>query len=89
MKALVRKLLFVLLAVGAIAVAGDQAAARSGQETAPPEKGASAAPAAKPTPKPTPSPTPTPTADPEKQLEEFVPTEELPADQAVAFPVDI
>lgn len=86
MSTLVRRLLIVLVATGAIAVAGDQVAARSGQESPPP---ASEAPAAKPTPEPTPSPTPTPTAPPEEQLEEFVPTEKLPADQPVAFPVDI
>ena len=89
MTTLMRHLLIVLVAAGAIAVAGDQAAARSGQATSPPAKGSATAPADKPTPKPTPSPTPTPTAEPEEQLEEFVPTEELPADQAVAFPVDI
>jgi hypothetical protein len=42
-----------------------------------------------PAPDATPAPTPTPTADAEEQLEEFVPSEEVPADQAVAFPVDI
>ena len=46
---------------------------------------------ARPRPEPAPRahPAPTPTAEPEEQLEEFVPTEKLPADQAVAFPVDI
>ena len=78
MNALVRNLLLVLLAVGAIAAAGDQAAPK------PPGQSGSA-PAAPPTPTPAPSATP----DPEKQLEEFVPSEKLRADQAVAFPVDI
>jgi outer membrane biosynthesis protein TonB len=82
-----RRLLVVLVAAGAIAVAGDPAVARSGQETPPPAKATPAKPA--PTPTPAPTPKPTPTADPEEQLEEFVPTEKLPADQAVAFPVDI
>jgi hypothetical protein len=81
MSALVRRLLFALLAVGTLATAGDQAAPT--REGAPPPKQSAPAPEAKPT------PTPTPTADPEEQLEEFVPTEELPADRAVAFPVDI
>ena len=85
MSPLVRRFLIVLAAAGAIAAIGDPAAARSGQEVPPPGKGAATAPDSKPTPKPT----PTPTADPGEQLEEFVPTEELPADQAVAFPVDI
>jgi hypothetical protein len=91
MNALVRNLLFALLAVGTIAAAGDQAPP-PGQDSATPKGSAPAqkesdtpAPAAKPTP----TPTPTPTADPDRQLEEFVPSEELPADRAVAFPVDI
>ena len=73
MSSLVRNLLLVLLAVGTIAAAGDQ----------------TPAPAAKATPAPKPTPAPTPTADPDEQLEEFVPSEEVPADRAVAFPVDI
>jgi hypothetical protein len=77
MTALVRSLLMALVATGALALAGHPAAARGAQE---PEAPAS---------KPTPAPTPTPTADPKEQLEEFVPSEKLPADQAVAFPVDI
>jgi len=85
MNALVRNLLFALLAVGAIAAAGDQAPA-SEQGSAPAqEEDRAPAPAAKPTP----TPMPTPTADPEEQLEEFVPTEQVPADRSVAFPVDI
>jgi hypothetical protein len=84
MSTLVRLLLIALVGGGALAVAGDQAAARPGQETTPPATEVSKDPA-----EPTPSPTPTPTAAPEEQLEEFVPTEKLPADQAVAFPVDI
>jgi hypothetical protein len=83
MNALVRNLLLVLLAVGTIAAAGDPAAAR--QEGAPPPT----EPVPAPETKPTPTPTPTPTADPEEQLEEFVPSERLPADESVAFPVDI
>jgi len=83
MNALVRSLLFALLAVGTIAAAGGQAPAPGSE---PAQEGA---PAAKPTPEPTPTPKPTPTADAEEQLEEFVPTEDVPADQAVAFPVDI
>mgnify|MGYP007134108855 CR=1 FL=1 len=49
------------------------------------------APVAEPTPTPNagPTPAPAPTADAEEQLEEFVPSEEVRADQAVAFPVDI
>jgi hypothetical protein len=85
MSSLVRNLLFALLAVGTIAAAGGQAPA-PGADPEPAQKDASAA---KPTPEPTPTPKPTPTADAEEQLEEFVPTEDLPADQAVAFPVDI
>jgi hypothetical protein len=81
---LVRLLLVVLVGGGAITVAGDQAAARPGQEATPPATDASKDPVT-----PTPSPAPTPTAEPEEQLEKFVPTEKLPADQAVAFPVDI
>jgi len=89
--ALVRNLLFVLLAVGTVVAAGDQAPAQDSatpKGVAPAQKEADA-PAAEPTPEPKPTPKPTPTADAEEQLEEFVPTEEVPADQAVAFPVDI
>ena len=84
MNALVRNLLLVLLAVGATGVAGDQAVSTpAGQgEPAPAEP-------TTPTPAATPTPVATPTPDPEKQLEEFVPSEEVRADQAVAFPVDI
>jgi len=85
MSSLVRNLLFVLLAVGTIAAAGGQAPAPGSE---PAQKG-SGTPAVEPTPEPTPTPKPTPTADAEEQLEEFVPTEDVPADQAVAFPVDI
>jgi hypothetical protein len=77
MTALVRSLLVVLLGLGAFAMDGDTAAARGAQEPEPPAA------------TPAPTPTPTPTAEPEEQLEEFVPTERLPADDAVAFPVDI
>ena len=78
-----RHLLFVLLALSAIAIAatGDQAPPPG--ESAPPAKEGPASP------KPTPTPAATPTPDPEKLLEEFVPSEEVPADIAVAFPVDI
>jgi len=77
-----RHLLFLLLAVGAMAAAGDQAGSPS-RGTAPPAQEDPAPP------KPTPAPTASPTPDPEKQLKEFVPSEEIPADRAVAFPVDI
>ncbi len=77
-----RHILFVLLAVGAMAAAGDQAASPSG-DSAPTEQEGPAPP------KPTPTPAASPTPDPEKLLEEFVPSEEVPADHAVAFPVDI
>jgi hypothetical protein len=78
MNALLRNLLLTLLGFGTLATAGDQAA------PAP-------APGPTPLPKATPTPTPpaTPTPDIEEQLEEFVPSEEVRADQAVAFPVDI
>jgi hypothetical protein len=84
MNALVRNLLLVLLAVGAIAAAGDQAASTPAGQGEP-------APAEPTTPTPTATPTPvaTPTPGFEEQLEEFVPSEEIRADQAVAFPVDI
>jgi hypothetical protein len=59
MNPLVRWLLLGLLALGTLAIAGDQAA----------------------TPKATPTPGP--------QLEQFVPSEKVPADHAVAFPVNI
>ena len=87
MNALVRNLLFALLAVGTIAAAGDQAPP-PGQDSATP-KGSAPAQKESDTPAPAAKPTPTPTADPDRQLEEFVPSEELPADRAVAFPVDI
>jgi hypothetical protein len=74
--------LLVLLAVGAIAAAGDQAASGPAGQSG-------AAPAEPPKPAPTATPAPAPTADAEEQLEEFVPSEEVRAEQAVAFPVDI
>lgn len=77
-----RHLLLGLLAIGAIAAAGDQAPP-PGESRPPQEAPGSSKPA--PTPKPVAKPTP----DPEKQLEEFVPSEEVPAEQSVAFPVDI
>ncbi len=77
-----RHLLFGLLAVGAMTAAGDQAVSPPG-ESGPPAQEAPAPP------KPTPTPAASPTPDPEKLLEEFVPSEEVPADIAVAFPVDI
>ena len=87
MNALVRSLLFALLAVGAIATAGGQA---PGPEPATPKESAPAQKAADaPAVEVAPTPKPTPTADAEEQLEEFVPTEKVPADEAVAFPVDI
>ena len=89
---LVRNLLVALVAAGALTVVADLAAARSGQEGASasaPKAGDTPVEQTTPAPKPAPPPSPTPTADAEEQLEEFVPTEHLPADQAVAFPVDI
>ena len=85
MNALVRNFLFALLAAAAIAAAGDQAPAQ--QEGSLPPK--TSTPAQSEDATPTPATKPTPTADPEKQLEEFVPSEKVPADRAVAFPVDI
>jgi hypothetical protein len=87
MNALVRNLMFLLLAVGAIAAAGDQA---PGPDPATPKESPPAQEEADvPDVEATPTPKPTPTADPGEQLEEFVPTEKVPADQGVAFPVDI
>ena len=77
-----RHLLFVALALGAIVAAGDQGAPAG-------ETGGPAGQEAPASPTPAPTPVATPTPDPERQLEEFVPTEELPAERAVAFPVDI
>ena len=76
MNTFVRSLALTLIAFGTLATAGDQTAA---------------APTSEPTPAVSPPPTPaaTPTPDPEEQLEEFVPSEEVSADSAVAFPVDI
>jgi len=73
-----RHLLFGLLAIGALAAAGDQAPPPG--ESRPPQEAPGSS---------KPAPTAKPTPDPEKQLEEFVPSEEVPAEQAVAFPVDI
>ena len=42
-----------------------------------------------PPPASTPSPAARPTPRPEAQLEEFVPSEKVKADDAVSFPVDI
>ena len=78
-----RHLLFVLLALGAIALA------TAGDQATPPGKSAPPAKEGPAPPKPTPTPAATPTPDPEKLLEEFVPSEKVPADRAVAFPVDI
>ena len=75
-----RHLLFLLLAIAAIAAAGDQAGPTAG-EGAPTEEA--------PTAQTEPAPAPGTTPDPEEQLEEFVPTEEVPAETAVAFPIDI
>ncbi len=95
MNTLVRSLFLALLAVGTLATAGDLSPA-PGQDSSTPRGSASAqkasdTPVAEPTPTPkaSPPPLPTPTADAEEQLEEFVPSEEIRADQAVAFPVDI
>jgi hypothetical protein len=76
MNTFVRSLALTLIAFGTLANAGDQTAAAPAPEPTP-------------TPKAGPTPSPTPTADAEEQLEEFVPSEEVRADQAVAFPVDI
>jgi hypothetical protein len=75
MNTFARSLALTLIVFGTLATAGDQTAAA-------------------PTPEPTPAaspPTPavTPTPDVEGQLEEFVPSEKVGAEQAVAFPVDI
>ena len=87
-----RCLLLTLLALGTLPAAGDPDPSAPGQDsTTPPPSGSAPEAPKKPAPTPTPAPTPapTPTADPEEQLEEFIPTEDLPADEAVAFPVDI
>jgi hypothetical protein len=92
MKHLVRDVLLTLLAIATLAAAGDQATdapAPAGGSASTEE--ASDEPVAEPTPTPKaePTPSPTPSPDVERQLEEFVPSEEVEADQAVAFPVDI
>ena len=76
MSTLVRILFLTLLAVGTLAAAGDPSPAPGQAEPTP-------------TPKASQTPSPTPSADAEELLEEFVPSEEVRADQAVAFPVDI
>jgi hypothetical protein len=75
MNPIVRLCLFALLAAGAFASGGDQ--------------GAPPAPASAPPAAPTPTPPAAPATTPGPELEEFVPTEKVPADEAVAFPVDI
>jgi hypothetical protein len=69
MKGLVRVLLLGLVALAAIASAGDQAAPPA---PAPAPPGGAAAP-----------------ASPPGDIEDFVPSEKVSADDAVAFPVDI
>jgi hypothetical protein len=97
MNTFLRSLALTLIAIGTLVAAGDAFPA-AGQDSSTPTGSASAQkpgeePAAAPTPQPvpkaSPTPSPTPTADVEEQLEEFVPSEEIRADQAVAFPVDI
>ena len=93
MSTLVRNLALTLIAFGTLAATGDPSPA-PGQDSSTPTGSASAQrasdkTAAEPTPTASPTPSPTPTADAEELLEEFVPSEEVRADQAVAFPVDI
>jgi hypothetical protein len=95
MNTFVRSLYLTLIAVVTLAAAGDPSPA-AGQDSSTPPGSASAqktsdTPAGEPTPTPkaSPVPSPTPTANAEEQLEEFVPSEEVSADSAVAFPVDI
>jgi hypothetical protein len=76
MRGLTRILLLTLTAASAVAVAGDPQSPQA--PTAPP-------PVAQPTPGAAPSPLPTPAAD----IQDFVPTEKVSADDAVAFPTDI
>jgi hypothetical protein len=96
MNSLLRSLLSVLVAVSTLGAAGDASPPPGQGESSTPRGSASAQEAADepvaepaPTPEASPTPSPTPTADAEEQLEEFVPSEEVRADQAVAFPVDI
>jgi hypothetical protein len=81
MKPLSRFLLALLLLAG---VLGPAPAAQDPPNPAPAEP-------ASPTPRATPVPGPpaTPATPREDPLEEFVPQEHVPADSAVAFPVDI
>jgi len=75
MKGLSRTLLAALVSATAVTAAGD-----------PQPKQAPAAPApATPAATPTPAPASTPAAD----IQDFVPTEKVSADDAVAFPTDI
>ena len=82
MKAFVYPLLSVLLLCGAL-MSSDTRAAQSPGAEEPPEQAT-----------PTPSPTPQESEPPqpkrsEEPLETFVPSEKLPADSAISFPVDI
>jgi len=76
MRGFTRTLLLTLTAASAFAAAGDPQ---------PPQAKATPAPVATPTPAATPRPLPTPAAD----IQDFVPTEKVSADDAVAFPTDI
>jgi hypothetical protein len=69
-------LLLTLTAASAVAVAGDPQ---------PPQAPAAPPLVAQPTPAASPAPLPTPAAD----IQDFVPTEKVSADDAVAFPTDI
>jgi hypothetical protein len=76
-----RALLLLLAASGAALVAGDPQA----QQAAPAPSGpAPQAPAPAPV-----APAPAPTAPPARDIEDFVPSEKVSADDAVAFPTDI
>jgi len=87
MSASVRNVVLALLAAGALVAAGHLAPA-AGQAPGPPGDAPPAGVRGE-APAPAPTPEPTPTADAEEQLEEFVPSEKVPADQGVDFPVDI
>ena len=76
MTGLKRTLLLALVAGSAVGATGDPQ---------PPQAPAAPAPAATPTPAATPRPLPTPAAD----IQDFVPSEKVSADDAVAFPTDI
>ena len=82
MKAFVYPLLSVLLLCGALMSSDTRAAQPPGAEEAPEQ--------ATPTPSPTPEESePQQPKRSEEPLETFVPSEKLPADSAISFPVDI